>query len=153
MDTTTRNLNFEGEKAPKKLSEEELRLMVELGYSSKTIQFYADNANAGTQDIAPVVTTFLDPCGDLEKLYLKINKKDVIEEANFYLGCLGSATSASSMTTLLKSKTVEQAKMITGGDILTELSGVPKSKLECTTLSIKTGRKDLGKDEKLKGRL
>ena len=154
MDTTTSNLIFGGEKAPKKLSQEELRLMVESGYSSKTIKFYVDSVNVGKLDNASVVTTFLGPCGDLIKLYLKINEKDVIEDAKFYyLGCPGSATSASAMTTLLKGKNVEQAKMMTREDILTELSGLPKYKLDCTTLSIKTLRKALAKYEKLKGRL
>ena len=154
MDTTTSNLNFEGEKAQKKLSEEELRLMVESGYSSKATQLHVDNVNVGKLDNASVVTTFLDPCGDLIKLYLKINEKTVNEDAKFhYLGCPSSAPSASAMTTLLKGKTVEQAKMMVRNDILTELSGLPKYKLDCTTLSIKTLRKALAKYEKLRGRL
>jgi len=154
MNTTTSNLTFGGEKAPKKLSEEELKLMVESGYSSKAIQLYVDNVNVGKLDDASVISTFLGSCGDLIKLYLKINEKDVIEDAKFYyLGCPGSASSASAMTTLLKGKTFEQAKMMTGDDILGELGGLPKSKLDCTTLSIKTLRKALAKYEKLKGRL
>jgi NifU-like protein involved in Fe-S cluster formation len=40
--------------------------------------------------------------------------------------------------------------MMTREDILTELSGLPKYKLDCTTLSIKTLRKALAKYEKLK---
>jgi nitrogen fixation NifU-like protein len=154
MNTTTSNLNFGGEKALKKLSEEEMRLMVESGYSSKAIQLYVDNVNVGKLHNASVVATFLGSCGDLLKLYLKINENDVIEDATFYyLGCPGSATSASAMTMLLKGKTVEQAKMMTGNDILTELGGLPKSKLDCTTLSIKTLRKAIAKYEKLKGSL
>jgi NifU-like protein involved in Fe-S cluster formation len=154
MNTTTSNLNFGGEKAPRKLSEEELRLMVESGYSSKAIQLYVDNVNVGKLHNASVVTTFLDSCGDLIKLYLKINEKNVIEDAKFYyLGYLGSASSASAMTTLLKGKTVNQAKMMIGNDILTELGGLPKSKLDCTTFQLKTLRKALAKYEKLKGRL
>jgi len=154
MNTTTSNLNFGVEKALKKLSEEEMRLMVESGYSSKAIQLYVDNVNVGKLQNASVVATFLGSCGDLLKLYLKINENDVIEDATFYyLGCPGSATSASAMTMLLKGKTVEQAKMMTGNDILTELGGLPKSKLDCTTLSIKTLRKAIAKYEKLKGSL
>ena len=143
-----------GGKTSRKVSEEELKLMVESGYSSKAIEFYVNNVNVGKLENPTVVTTFLGSCGDLIKLYLKINEKDVMEDAKFYyLGCPGSASSASAMTTLLKGKTIDQAKKMTGDDILTELGGLPKSKLDCTTLSIKTLRKAIAEYEKLMGRL
>jgi nitrogen fixation NifU-like protein len=53
----------------------------------------------------------------------------------------------------LKGKTVNQAKKMTGDDILKELRGLPQSKLDCTKLSIKTLRKAIAEYEKLKGRL
>jgi nitrogen fixation NifU-like protein len=142
------------EKTSRKLSEEELQLMVESGYSSRAIQLYVDNVNVGKLENPTVATTFLGSCGDLIKLYLKINEKNVIEDAKFYyLGCPGSASSASAMTTLLKGKTIDQAKKIIGDDILAELGGLPKSKLDCTTLSIRTLRKAIAEYEKLTGRL
>jgi len=64
-----------GEKTPRKLSEEELKLMAESGYSKKAIEIYVNNVNVGTLENPSVVTTFLGPCGDLIKLYLKIGKK------------------------------------------------------------------------------
>jgi len=143
-----------GEKTPRKLSEEELNLMVESGYSNKAIELYVNKVNVGKLENPTIATTFLGSCGDLIKLYLKINEKNVIEDAKFYyLGCPGSASSASAMTTLLKGKTIYQAKKMTGDDILTELGGLPKSKLDCTELSIKTLRKAIAEYEKLRGRL
>jgi NifU-like protein involved in Fe-S cluster formation len=128
--------------------------MVESGYSSKAIKFYVNNVNVGKLENPTVVTTFLGSCGDLIKLYLKINEKDTIEDARFYyLGCPGSASSASAMTTLLKGKTIDEAKKLTGNDILAQLGGLPKSKLDCTTLSIKTLRKAIAEYEKQRGRL
>jgi len=128
--------------------------MVESGYSSKAIKYYVDNVNVGKLENPTVVTTFLGPCGDLIKLYLKINKENLIEDAKFYyLGCPGSASSAAAMTTLLKGKTINQAKKMTGNDILKELGGLPKSKLDCAMLSIKTLRKAIAAYEKLRGRL
>lgn len=128
--------------------------MVESGYSPKAIEMYVNNVNVGTVENPSIITTFLGPCGDLIKLYLKISANDVIEAAKFYyLGCPGSAAAASAMTVLLKGKTVNQAKMLTEDDILVELGGLPKSKLECATLSIKTLRKAIAEYEKSKGRL
>lgn len=138
----------------RKLSEEELNLMVESGYSSKAIQLYVDNVNVGKLEHPTLATTFLGSCGDLIKLYLKINEKNVIEDAKFYyLGCPGSASSASAMTTLLKGITIDQAKKLTGDDILEELGDLPKAKRDCTTLSIKTLRKAIAEYEKSRGRL
>lgn len=143
---------FRGEITSRKLFEEELNLMVESGYSSKAITLYVDNVNVGKLENPSITTTFLGPCGDLIKLYLKINGKNIIEDAKFhFLGCPGSAFSASAMTTLLKGKSIEEAKKMNGGDILTELGGLPKSKLDCTTLSIKTLRKAIAEFEKLTG--
>jgi nitrogen fixation NifU-like protein len=142
-----------GEKTARKLSAEELKLMVESGYSEKAIELYVNNVNVGALENPSVVTTFLGQCGDLIKLYLRINEKDVIEKAKFYyLGCPGSATASSAMTLLLKGKNINQAKKITEEDILTELDGLPKSKLDCAKLSVKTLRKAIAEYEKLKGR-
>jgi NifU-like protein involved in Fe-S cluster formation len=128
--------------------------MVESGYSNKAIKLYVNSVNVGKLDNATVATTFLGSCGDLIKLYLIINEKNVIENAKFYyLGCPGSASSASAMTMLLKGKTIDQAKKITGNDILAELGGLPKAKLNCTKLSIKTLRKAIAEYERRKGRL
>lgn len=141
------------EKMPRKLSEEELKLMAESGYSKKAIDMYVNNVNRGTLKNPSVVTTFLGPCGDLIKLYLRIDKSNRIKNATFYyLGCPGSAVSASAMTTLLKGKTISQAKKMAENDILIEIGGLPKSKLDCATLSIKTLRKAIAEYEKQKGR-
>lgn len=142
-----------GEKTSRNLSEEELKLMVESGYSKKAIDIYVNNVNVGALANPSIVTTFLGQCGDLIKLYLRINEKDVIEDAKFYyLGCPGSASSASALTTLLKGKTVTKAKKITEDAVLAELGGLPKSKLDCARLSIRTLRKAIAEYEKLKGR-
>jgi nitrogen fixation NifU-like protein len=128
--------------------------MMESGYSNKAIKLYVNNVNVGKLENPTIATTFLGSCGDLIKLYLKINEKNIVEDAKFYyLGCPGSASSASAMTMLLKGKTIDQAKKMTGGDILTELGGLPKAKLDCTKLSIKTLRKAIAEYEKLRGRL
>jgi len=127
--------------------------MAESGYSKKAIDFYVNKVNVGTLEIPSIVTTFLGPCGDLIKLYLKINQKDTIDDAKFYyLGCPGSAASASAMTTLLKGSTVKQAKKMTEDDIIKELGGLPKLKHDCATLSIRTLRKAIAEYETQKGR-
>jgi len=128
--------------------------MAESGYSKKAIELYVNKVNVGILETPSVVTTFLGPCGDLIKLYLKIGENDIIDDAKFYyLGCPGSAASASAMTSLLKGSTVKQAKKMMEDDIINELGGLPKLKHDCATLSIKTLRKAIAEYEKQKGRL
>lgn len=137
----------------RKLVEEERKLLEQSGYTKKAIELYVNNVNVGALEAPSVVSTYLGPCGDLIKLYLKINTKDIIEDAKFYyLGCPGSASSASAMTMLLKDKTINQAKKLTEGDILKALGGLPKTKLDCPKLVIKTLRKAIAEYEKQKGR-
>ena len=127
--------------------------MAESGYSRKAVELYVNSVNVGTLQNPSVVTTFLGPCGDLIKLYLRISERDIVEEAKFYyLGCPGSAASASAMTMLLKNKTISQAKKLTESDILAELGGLPKSKRECATLCLRTLRKGIAEYEKRQGR-
>ena len=138
----------------RKLVEEQLRLLAESGYPKKAIELYVNNVNVGALENPDVVTTYLGPCGDLIKLYLRIDQKGIIEDAKFYyLGCPGSASSASAMTKLIKGKTVDQAKKITEEDVLNALGGLPKTKLDCPKLAIKALRKAIAEYEKQRGRL
>jgi nitrogen fixation NifU-like protein len=137
----------------RKLAQEELKLLGESGYSKKAIELYVNKVNVGELENPDVVTTYFGLCGDLIKLYLKIDKKGMIEDAKFYyLGCPGSASSASAMTELVKGKTVDQAKKITEDNVLNELGGLPKTKLDCPKLAIATMRKAIAEYEKMKGR-
>lgn len=127
--------------------------MVESGYSKKAIELYVNKVNVGTMQSPSIATIFLGPCGDLIELFLRINKRRIVKEAKFYyLGCPGSAASASAMTLILKNKTLDQAKQLTENDILAEIGGLPKSKRECATLSVKTLQKAIAEYERGQGR-
>lgn len=135
----------------RELMEEELRLLEESGYSKKAIELYVNKVNVGVIKNPDVVGTYIGPCGDVIKLYLKVNENGVVEDAKFYyLGCPGSASSASAMTKLVKGKTIGEAKKITEDDVLRELGGLPKPKLDCPKLALTTLRKAIAEYEKKK---
>ena len=145
--------NFEDDKVSRKLTEEQLRLLKESGYPERAIELYVNKVNMGALQNPDVVTTYLGPCGDIIELYLKIDKADVIKDGRFYyLGCPGSAASASAMIELVKGKTINEAKKITENDVLNALGGLPKTKLDCPKLAITTLRKAIAEYEKMKGR-
>jgi nitrogen fixation NifU-like protein len=145
--------SFEGDEVSRKLTEEQLKLLKESGYPEKAIELYVNQVNMGALQNPDVVTTYLGPCGDIIELYLKIDKTCIIKDGKFYyLGCPGSAASASVMIELVKGKTIDEAKKITEKDVLNALGGLPKAKLDCPTLAIKTLRKAIAEYEKMKGR-
>jgi nitrogen fixation NifU-like protein len=135
----------------RRLTKEELGLLKELGYSKKAVKLYVDKINVGVIDDPDVTETYVGPCGDVIKLYLKVDKNHMVKEAKFnYLGCPGSAISASAMINLVISKTIEEAKKLTEDDILKELRGLPKPKLDCPKLAIATLRNAIAEYEKRK---
>jgi len=106
----------------RRLTEAEIRLLKESGYSEKTIKLYADKVNIGIIRKPDIVKTHIGSCGDVIKLYLRIGKNNIIEDAKFhYLGCPGSAAAASALTELVKDKAVNEAKKLTANDILKQL--------------------------------
>jgi nitrogen fixation NifU-like protein len=137
----------------RKLAEEELRLLEKSGYSERAIQLYVDKVNMGVIRNPDIVETHTGPCGDVIKLYLKVDKNGLIEDVKFhYLGCPGSAASTSAMTLLVKGKTIEEAKELTEDDILRELEDLPKPKTDCPKLALTTLRNAITKYMKKKAR-
>ena len=136
-----------------KLTKKELELLEEAGYSKKTIELYGNKVNVGVIKSPDVVFSHIGPCGDVVKLYLKMDEENsVVEDAKFqYLGCPGSASSASAITKIVKGKTIQQAKKITEDDVLRELDGLPKLKLDCPKLAVTALRKAIAEYEKNKG--
>ena len=84
-------------------------------------------------------------CGDILKMYLKIDT-DVITDVKFETFGCGSAIASSSMATeMVKGKTVEEALAITNKQVVDALGGLPAHKLHCSVLaeeSIKSAIKD-----------
>lgn len=75
-------------------------------------------------------------CGDIMKIYLKINADEVIEDIKFKTFGCGSAVASSSMATvIIKGKTVEEALAITNKDVLEALGGLPAVKVHCSVLA------------------
>ena len=131
-----------------KLTKEEFELLKEAGYSEKVIELYRNKINVGVLKNPDVNLAYKGPCGDTMKLYLKINEDGVVEDAKFqYLGCPGAASSGSAITTIVKGKTLEEARRITEHDIIQELGGLPESKLHCPKLAVTTLQKAIAKYE------
>ena len=108
-------------------------------YSDKLIKHFDNPQNVGSLDPSKTsVGTGLvgaPACGDVMKLQIQINEDGIIEDAKFKTFSCGSAIASSSyVTTLLKGKTVEEAKKVRNIDIAEELQ-LPPVKIHCSVLA------------------
>ena len=75
-------------------------------------------------------------CGDIMKIYLKIDENDVIVDCKFKTFGCGAAIATSSMATeLIKGHTVEEALKLTNSAVVEALEGLPPVKVHCSVLA------------------
>ena len=84
-------------------------------------------------------------CGDIMKIYLKI-ENDIIEDVKFETFGCGSAIASSSMATeMIKGKSIQDALKLTNQAVCEALDGLPAAKVHCSVLAeeaIKSALKD-----------
>jgi len=109
-------------------------------YSKKVIEHFTNPKNMGElKDANGVGDTKNLKCGDVMKIYIKVEEKDgkeTIKDARFQtLGC-GHAIAISDMICeLVKGKTLEEALKIGYEDIKKEIGEVPAVKNHCAGLA------------------
>lgn len=115
-------------------------------YSDKVMDHFRHPRNVGVIEDADGVGEVGNPkCGDIMKMYLKIND-DTITDVKFETFGCGSAIASSSMATeLIKGKPVSEALKLTNQAVTEALDGLPPQKLHCSVLAeeaIKAAMKD-----------
>lgn len=106
-------------------------------YNEKVVEIFKNPKNVGEiKNASGVGTVGNEACGDIMKLYLKINDKDVITDASFKtFGCAAAIVSSSVATEMIKGKTVEDALKLKNQEILDYLGGLPAHKIHCSVLA------------------
>ena len=104
-------------------------------YSEKVMDHF--RRNVGVIDDADGVGEVGNPvCGDIMKIYLKINDEQVIDDVKFETFGCGSAIASSSMATeLIKGKPLSEALQLTNKAVTEALDGLPPHKLHCSVLA------------------
>jgi len=107
-------------------------------YSEKVMDHFMNPRNVGEIENADGVGEVGNAkCGDIMKMYLKI-ENDVIVDAKFKTFGCGAAVATSSMATeLVKGKTIEEALKITNKAVAEALDGLPPVK----NALLKSGRR------------
>ena len=107
-------------------------------YSEKVMDHFQHPRNVGEIENASGVGTVGNAkCGDIMKIYMKINDDtQVIEDVKFKTFGCGAAIATSSMATeLVKGKTVDEALALTNKAVAEALDGLPPIKMHCSNLA------------------
>ena len=105
-------------------------------YSNTVMDHFRNPRNLGALSDANGIGEAGNPvCGDIMKIYLKI-ENGIIEDVSFETFGCGSAIASSSMATeLIKGKPVEDALALTNKAVAEALDGLPAHKLHCSVLA------------------
>lgn len=75
-------------------------------------------------------------CGDIMKLYIKVNEDEVIEDIKFRtFGCGAAIATSSMITEMVKGKTLAEAVEISNRQVAEALGGLPPVKMHCSNLA------------------
>ncbi len=105
-------------------------------YNETVMDHFHNPRNVGVIEDADGVGEVGNPkCGDIMKIYLKI-ENDVITDIKFETFGCGSAIASSSIATeMVKGRTVAQALQLTNKEVVDALGGLPAYKLHCSVLA------------------
>ena len=105
-------------------------------YSEKVMEHFRHPRNVGVIENADGVGEVGNAkCGDIMKMYLKIEGDTVVDAKFETFGC-GSAIASSSMATeLIKGKPLSEAMQLTNKAVAEALDGLPDYKMHCSVLA------------------
>lgn len=106
-------------------------------YNKKVMDIFLHPKNVGEiKGTKAVGTVGNQTCGDIMKIYLDIDKNDVIVDAKFKtFGCAAAIVSSSVATEMIKGKTVQEALALDNQTIIDYLGGLPSQKIHCSVLA------------------
>ncbi len=105
-------------------------------YSDLVMDHFANPRNMGEMEDPSGVGNVGNPvCGDMMRLYLKI-ENDVIVDARFKtFGCGAAIAVSSILTEMLKGRKIEDALKISNEAVAEALGGLPPAKIHCSVLA------------------
>ncbi|MGE5493714.1 MAG: Fe-S cluster assembly scaffold protein NifU [Burkholderiales bacterium] len=105
-------------------------------YSEKVMEHFAAPHNVGElKDANAIGEVGNAKCGDIMRMYLKI-EDDVIKDASFKtFGCCAAIASSSVATDMIKGKTLDEALALKNSDVVEALGGLPPVKIHCSVLA------------------
>lgn len=105
-------------------------------YSNKVLEHFTSPKNIGEIENADGIGEVGNAkCGDIMKMYLKINH-GVIEDVKFKtFGCGAAIATSSIATEMIKGKSIDDALKLTNQSVIEALDGLPAVKVHCSVLA------------------
>ena len=105
-------------------------------YSEKVMDHFRNPRNVGViEDADGVGEVGNAKCGDIMKMYLKI-ENDIVTDVKFETFGCGSAIASSSMATeLIKGQPLSEVRKLTNRAVSEALDGLPDYKMHCSVLA------------------
>ncbi len=106
-------------------------------YSDKVMDHFQNPRNVGKIDDADGIGEVGNAkCGDIMRMYIKVDDKGIITDCKFNTFGCGSAIATSSMATeLIKGKPIEEALQLSNKAVVEALDGLPAHKIHCSVLA------------------
>jgi len=106
-------------------------------YSDKVLDHFQNPRNVGKiEDADGIGVIGSAQCGDVMKIYIKVDEKQIITDLKFQTyGCGAAVASSSIASTMLIGKSIEQALQFKNKDALEALGGLPTEKVHCSVLA------------------
>jgi len=106
-------------------------------YTDKVMKRFQHPKNTGEiRGASGVGTVGNAACGDIMKIYLKVDENEVIIDAKVKtFGCAAAIVSSDVAVDLIKGKTIDEAMKVTNQDVLDILGEMPSHKIHCSVLA------------------
>lgn len=106
-------------------------------YSDKVIDHFQNPRNVGKlEDADGIGEVGNAKCGDIMRMYIKVDDNGIITDCKFNTFGCGSAIATSSMATeLIKGKSVKEALELSNQAVVEALDGLPPQKIHCSVLA------------------
>lgn len=106
-------------------------------YSKEIIERFKNPRNAGGLKGANGVGKVGNAsCGDIMKVYLRIDENEIVKDARFKtFGCCAAIASTDVACDLIRGKTLEEALRVTNKQVQDILGEMPAHKIHCSVLA------------------
>ena len=115
-----------------------------MAYSAKVMDHFENPRNLGKMENADGVGEVGNAkCGDIMKIYLKI-EDGIIADVKFNtFGCASAIATSSMATEMIKGKSVDEALELSNKAVVEALDGLPPAKVHCSVLAEEAIKKAL----------
>ena len=107
-----------------------------MNYSPLVMEHFTNPRNVGEIENADGVGEVGNAkCGDIMKIYLKIDDEIITDVKFKTFGCASAIATSSIATELIKGATIDDALKLTNKAVIEALDGLPAAKLHCSVLA------------------